>query len=75
MLFDCIIFPNPITKKKSKQAYHAPITSSFFNSGTPAYVEELLSDDKLRSFGLFNPAKIKLLINKIKNNQNILEVV
>jgi asparagine synthase (glutamine-hydrolysing) len=67
------IIPGSITKR-SKQAYRAPITSSFFNSGAPAYVEELLSEDKLRSFGLFNPAKVKLLINKIKNNQNISEV-
>lgn len=67
------IIPGSITKR-SKQAYRAPITSSFFNSGAPAYVEELLSEDKLKSFGLFNPAKVKLLINKIKNNQNISEV-
>lgn len=67
------IIPESITKR-SKQAYRAPIVSSFFNAAAPAYVEELLSEDKIKSFGLFNPEKIKLLIKKIKNNQNISEV-
>jgi asparagine synthase (glutamine-hydrolysing) len=67
------IIPESITKR-SKQAYRAPITSSFFNETAPAYVEELLAEDKIKAFGLFNPEKVSLLIKKVKNNQNISEV-
>lgn len=67
------IIPESITKR-SKQAYRAPITTSFFNVAAPAYVEELLSEDKIKAFGLFNPEKVSLLIKKVKNNQNISEV-
>ncbi|MEP7255454.1 MAG: asparagine synthase (glutamine-hydrolyzing) [Ferruginibacter sp.] len=68
------IIPGSITKR-SKQAYRAPITGSFFNSAAPAYVEELLSESKLKTFGLFNPGKVKSLIEKIKNNpQNVSEI-
>ena len=65
--------PESITKR-AKQAYRAPIVSSFFNSGAPAYVQELLSENKIKAFGLFDAEKVKQLIKKIKNNQNISEV-
>jgi len=59
--------------KRSKQAYRAPITSSFFNADAPGYIEAILSDEKLKAFGFFNPQKVKVLISKIKNTQNISE--
>ena len=59
--------------KRSKQAYRAPIASSFFNSAAPTYVAEILSDDTLKSFGLFNPEKVKALISKIKTQNNMSE--
>ncbi len=65
--------PASITKR-SKQAYRAPIVSSFFNAGSPDYVEEILSGDNLKLFGLFNSEKVKLLITKIKSGQHISEV-
>lgn len=67
------IIPESIAKR-SKQAYRAPITGSFFNSHAPAYVEELLSEDKVKSYGLFNPEKVRLLVKKVKDNHNISEV-
>ena len=60
--------------KRSKQAYRAPIASSFFYPGAPGYIEEILSDGCLKTFGLFNPEKVKTLISKIKNKQNISEI-
>lgn len=65
--------PDSISKR-SKQAYRAPIVSSFFNNGAPAYIEEMLSEHSLKSFGLFNPEKVKMLISKIKSGQHISEV-
>lgn len=65
--------PDSISKR-SKQAYRAPIVSSFFNAGAPAYIEEILSEDNLKSFGLFNPEKVKMLVGKIKSGQHISEV-
>ena len=65
--------PESITKR-SKQAYRAPIASSFFYSGAPEYISEILSEHNLKTFGLFNPEKVNSLIVKIKNDQNISEI-
>ena len=65
--------PDSITKR-SKQAYRAPIASSFFNGAAPAYVEELLSEEKLKAFGLFDPVKVRSLVEKIKNTKSVSEV-
>jgi asparagine synthase (glutamine-hydrolysing) len=67
------IIPQSISKR-SKQAYRAPIASSFFYPGAAGYIEEILSEDNLKSFGLFNPEKVKTLISKIKNKQNVSEI-
>ncbi len=67
------IIPPSITKR-SKQAYRAPIVSSFFNSAAPAYIDELLSENKLKAFGLFNPDKVRSLIDKAKGNKNFSEI-
>jgi asparagine synthase (glutamine-hydrolysing) len=65
--------PASITKR-TKQPYRAPIADSFFNAGSPAYISESLSEENLRSFGLFNHLKVKRLIDKISLQKNISEV-
>jgi len=65
--------PSSITKR-SKQPYRAPIASIFFNAKQPAYISELLSSSCLQSYGLFNPQKVHLLINKMYHQKNISEV-
>jgi asparagine synthase (glutamine-hydrolysing) len=65
--------PESITKR-SKQPYRAPIASSFFSSGAPEYVSEILSENSIKSFGLFNPEKVKSLIKKIQLQKEIPEV-
>jgi asparagine synthase (glutamine-hydrolysing) len=65
--------PESITKRP-KQAYRAPIASSFFYSGAPEYIADILSEYNLKAFGLFNPEKVNSLITKIKTNQNISEM-
>jgi len=64
----------PSISKRPKQPYRAPIASIFFNSNSPAYVAEMLSDTSLHSYGLFNPKKVNILVNKILQNKNISEV-
>ncbi len=64
----------PSISKRSKQPYRAPIASIFFNSNSPAYVAEMLSDTSLQSYGLFNPKKVNMLVSKLLQNKNISEV-
>jgi asparagine synthase (glutamine-hydrolysing) len=65
--------PESITKR-SKQAYRAPIVGSFFNPEAPSYINEILSENCIREFGIFDPEKVQLLIRKIRNNANISEI-
>jgi asparagine synthase (glutamine-hydrolysing) len=65
--------PASITKR-TKQPYRAPIVDSFFNTSSPTYISEILSEHSLKSFGLFNPIKVKSLISKILLQKNISEV-
>jgi asparagine synthase (glutamine-hydrolysing) len=60
--------------KRSKQAYRAPIVSSFFNSNAPPYINEILSDESIEEFGIFDPVKVQSLIGKIKNQVNLSEI-
>ena len=64
----------PSITNRSKQPYRAPIASIFFNAGSPAYISEMLSEDCLKSFGLFNSQKVKLLMNKMLLQKNTSEV-
>jgi len=56
--------PSEITSRY-KQPYRAPDIPAFFTGKTSAYVEELLSNEKLLEYGYFDPAKVGLLIKKI----------
>jgi len=65
--------PESITKR-SKQAYRAPIASSFFSTGAPDYISEILSENSIKEFGIFDPEKVQSLISKIKNKINLSEI-
>jgi len=65
--------PESITKR-SKQAYRAPIASSFFNEDAPLFVNEILSYKKISEFGIFDFDKVQSLIRKIKNKVNVSEI-
>jgi asparagine synthase (glutamine-hydrolysing) len=55
--------PGSVVKRK-KQAYRAPILSAFFSKDQPGYVQDLLSEGKLKDFGLFDPSLVKSLMAK-----------
>jgi len=60
--------------KRSKQAYRAPIHTSFFNDNPPAYVEEMFSDKTIQDYGYFDNTKVGKLKEKFKTGNNISEV-
>lgn len=65
--------PNSITKRP-KQAYRAPIAAIFCNQDAPEYISELLSESSLKSYGIFNPIKVRNLIASIKSQEVISEI-
>ena len=50
--------------QRPKRPYRAPIHRSFFNQAAPPYVREMLSPEKLKETGLFNPAAVNQLVQK-----------
>jgi asparagine synthase (glutamine-hydrolysing) len=66
--------------KRQKQPYQSPATAAFLAPATidglglgvrheqvPEYVDELMSERKLREYGYLHPGKIRLLTEKIKD--------
>ena len=65
--------PESITKR-SKQAYRAPIASSFFSDNAPSSINDILSEDSIKEFGIFDTVKVQSLLKKISNNINLSEM-
>ncbi|MEO6133644.1 MAG: asparagine synthase (glutamine-hydrolyzing) [Ginsengibacter sp.] len=65
--------PSSITNR-SKQPYRAPIAGSFFDKNSPEYLSEILTEVAVKRTGIFNPKKVKMLVDKIKNNKNVSEI-
>lgn len=65
--------PDSITRR-SKQAYRAPIVSSFFTPSSPSYINEILSDDRIQEFGIFDLVKVRSLTEKIKKGIALSEI-
>jgi len=60
--------------KRHKQAYRAPVHTSFTGPGAPGYVKELLNESIVKAFGYFNPAKVDKLVEKIGQNGQVTEM-
>jgi len=60
----------PTVLNRPKQPYRAPDIASFFDTKRGrarfSYVEELLSADRIRAAGLFNPVAVQRLVEKAK---------
>ncbi len=53
--------------KRYKQPYRAPDIPAFFGaSGSPEYVNTLLSKEKIADYGYFDPNRVERLVKKIK---------
>ncbi len=65
--------PENITKR-TKQPYRAPIKDVFINSGASPEIAEILSESKIKDYGLFDPIKVKLLKSKFDAGHPISEI-
>ena len=59
----------PSISTRPKQAYRSPIAESFCNQDTPEYIAELLSENTLKDFGIFDPQKATNLILNMKQQK------
>jgi asparagine synthase (glutamine-hydrolysing) len=58
------LIPDSILQR-SKQPYRAPDSQSFFSDGKPLeYVEHLLSEERIKSVGIFDSKSTNMLMNK-----------
>jgi asparagine synthase (glutamine-hydrolysing) len=60
--------------QRPKRPYRAPIHRSFFGSGAPEYVPELLSGPALRESELFEPGAVGQLVRKASQSPRLNEV-
>jgi len=56
---------------RSKQPYRAPDGKSFFGRVQPSYVAELLSPERIRADGIFNPGAVGKLVQKFREGRAI----
>ena len=59
--------------RRRKRPYRAPIHRCFFSRPAQDYVRELLSPEKLKSTGLFQPAAVSQLVGKIQQGGPVSE--
>jgi len=64
----------PSISNRPKQPYRAPISNIFCNQETPEYINEILSEAKLDSFGVFNSKRVSALIKNINLQKTISEI-
>jgi asparagine synthase (glutamine-hydrolysing) len=59
---------------RPKQAYRAPILSSFLGDGAPHYVKEVLSVESLKNAEIFNPESVSRLLVKMNSGKAYSEI-
>ncbi|MCB1825699.1 MAG: asparagine synthase (glutamine-hydrolyzing) [Candidatus Competibacteraceae bacterium] len=57
--------------ERHKQPYRAPDIPAFFSAQPPAYVDDLLSEEKLGRYGYFDAKKVGFLLNKARRGSVI----
>lgn len=63
-----------IILNRPKQAYRAPIRSSFISDNLPTYLKDLLSETAILEAGIFNPDHVRQLLNKMKSKNQVSEI-
>jgi asparagine synthase (glutamine-hydrolysing) len=61
----------PSVVNRPKQPYRAPDACSFFGRHTPDYVDGMLSAERIRSFGIFDPAAVQRLVAKARSGSTL----
>jgi asparagine synthase (glutamine-hydrolysing) len=59
---------------RPKQAYRAPISDSFCKLNSPESIQEILSHESLKSFGIFDPGKVEKLITNLRLLKTVSEI-
>jgi asparagine synthase (glutamine-hydrolysing) len=59
---------------RSKQAYRAPIVSSFLGKEVPGFVKDILSPSFLNEAGIFNPESVTKLVLKMNSGKAYSEI-
>ncbi len=57
--------------RRTKRPYRSPIHRSFFNDKTQDYVQELLSPEKIKMTGIFNPGAVSQLVRKAEQGSSL----
>ncbi|MDI1292604.1 MAG: asparagine synthase (glutamine-hydrolyzing) [Methylobacter sp.] len=57
--------------ERHKQPYRAPDIPAFFSAHPPAYVDDLLSEEKLNRYGYFDAKKVGFLLKKARRGSSI----
>ena len=57
--------------ERHKQPYRAPDIPAFFSANPPAYVDDLLSEEKLKRYGYFDAQKVGFLLKKARRGSSI----
>jgi asparagine synthase (glutamine-hydrolysing) len=59
---------------RPKQAYRAPILSSFLGADSPEFVMDVLSEDFIIEAGIFNPVSVSKLLAKMNSGKAYSEI-
>lgn len=59
----------PAIRNRPKQPYRAPDGNCFLEPAARAYVDDLLSPDCIRRYGIFDPAPVSSLLAKFRSGQ------
>lgn len=57
--------------ERHKQPYRAPDIPAFFSAHPPAYVDDMLSEEKLKRYGYFDAQKVGFLLKKARRGNSI----
>jgi asparagine synthase (glutamine-hydrolysing) len=60
--------------ERTKQAYRAPIRSSFLEKESPGFVKDILSPESLTKANIFNPGSVEKLLTKMKSGKTHSEI-
>jgi asparagine synthase (glutamine-hydrolysing) len=64
----------PSISNRPKQPYRAPIASILGNENSTSYINDILSEDTIKSYGIFNHTKVRMLINNARSQQSVSEI-
>lgn len=59
---------------RPKQAYRAPIRSTFASDNLPEYLKEMLSRQAIEKSGIFNPEHVEQLLIKLRSDKQVSEI-